>query len=123
MSNADEPLRAPVRRYPRMNAEYVLAFRRRGEDESRDARLAKTRTIGLGGAFFETEEPLERGEDLSLHVVVADRTLDLEARVVYVERLPSGTWGNGVQFLGITEDDREFLLACYLEREYRITPE
>jgi hypothetical protein len=107
-----------------MAAEYVVAFRPAGDAPAGEKpKLAKTRTIGLGGALFETDEPLERGQDLMLELVVGGRTLTVAARVVYVERVESGGWGNGVQFLDITEEDREFLLACYLEREYRITPE
>ena len=125
---ADDPLgeasgQAPARRYPRMAAEYVVAYRRRLPDgSSATALLSRTRTLGLGGLMFETETPLDRGESLSVEILLGERTIKATGVVVYVDRQGGGPWQNGVQFIEITEDDRDALLGAYLQREYRITP-
>jgi hypothetical protein len=106
-----------------MAAEYVVAYRRKlpgGGDAA--PLLSRTRTLGLGGLMFETDNPLERGESLSVEVVLGERTIKAAGVVVYVDRQGEGSWQNGVQFTEISEDDRDALLGAYLQREYRITP-
>jgi hypothetical protein len=114
----------PVRRYPRMAAEFALSYRRAlaggGEDRPE---YSRTRTIGLGGLMFESESPFERGESLRLEIALGDHTVTAMATVVYVERRDGGSWQIGVQFTTLTEDDRDALLGVYLQREYRLPPE
>jgi hypothetical protein len=106
-----------------MAAEYVVAYRRRLPDGSEAAQLlSRTRTLGLGGLMFESDNPLERGESLNVEVVLTDHTIKAAGVVVYVDRQGDGSWQNGVQFTEISEDDRDALLGAYLQREYRITP-
>jgi len=117
------PGQAPVRRYPRMVAEYVVAYRRRLPDGTEGPQqLAKTRTLGLGGLMFEIDQSLTQGENLRLEVVVGENTVRASGVVVYTDRRPDGNWQNGVQFTEISEDDRDVLLGTYLQREYRIPP-
>ena len=117
------PGQAPVRRYPRMTGEYVVAYRRQlpGGGEI-DAQFSRTRTLGLGGLMFESQEPLEHGESLRLEIVFGEKTIKAAGFVVYVDRKDDGTWRNGVQFTEISEDDRDALLGAYLQQEYRIDP-
>jgi hypothetical protein len=117
------PGQAPVRRYPRMVADYAVAYRRSlpGGGAS-ETLFAQTRSLGLGGLMFESENPLERGESLSLEIVVGDHTMAATGTVVYVDRRDDGPWQNGVQFTTLSEDDRDALLGIYLQREYRIPP-
>jgi hypothetical protein len=124
----DEPLnpalgQAPVRRYPRMTAEYVVAYRRvaPGSGDA-PAQFSRTRTLGLGGLMFESETPLVHGENLHLEIVLGERTIKTTGTVVYVDRQDDGPWRNGVQFTEISEDDRDALLGAYLQQEYRIAP-
>jgi len=114
---------APVRRYPRMAAEYVVAFRRNrpGSGET-PAQFSRTRTLGLGGLMFESEEPLDHGESLQLEIVLGEQTIKTTGVVVYVDRQDQGPWRNGVQFTEISEDERDALLGAYLQQEYRISP-
>jgi hypothetical protein len=119
----ETPGQAPVRRYPRMVAEYVVAIRPLLPDGAEGPQqLAKTRTLGLGGLMFESDRPLEQGQTLRLEIVVGEATVRATGVVVYVDRRPDGAWQNGVQFTAITEDDRDALLGTYLQREYRIPP-
>jgi hypothetical protein len=118
-----KPGQAPVRRYPRMAAEYVVAYRRKLADGGEAAaQFSRTRTLGLGGLMFETDAPLERGESLRVEVVLGEHTIKATGVVVYVDRQGAGPWQNGLQFTEISEDDRDALLGAYLQREYRITP-
>ena len=114
---------APVRRYPRMAAEYAVAFRRlpAGGAETA-AQFSRTRTLGLGGLMFETEKPLDHGETLRLEIVLGEKTIKTTGVVVYVDRQDGGPWRNGVQFTEISEDDRDALLSAYLQQEFRIDP-
>ena len=114
---------APVRRYPRMTGEYVVAYRRQlpGGGEIA-AQFSRTRTLGLGGLMFESQEPLEHGESLQLEIVFGEKTIKAAGVVVYVDRQDDGPWRNGVQFTEISEDDRDALLSAYLQQEYRIDP-
>lgn len=113
-----------TRKFPRMNAEFVVAYRHLGTEETaKSPNLAKTRSIGLGGMMFETEAPLILGDKYLIEVMVGDRTIKAPATVVYVEKGKSGLFQNGVEFTEITDDDRDYLLNCYLQQEYRITPE
>ena len=106
-----------------MDAEYVVAYRRRlsggGETE---AQFSRTRTLGLGGLMFESENPLDHGEILLMEIVLGEQTIKTAGVVVYVDRQDDGPWRNGVQFTEITEDDRDALLGAYLQQEYRIAP-
>jgi len=113
----------PVRRYPRMSAEYVVAYRRLGAGSGDTAaQFSRTRTLGLGGLMFESEKPLLHGESLRLEIVLGEKTIKTTGTVVYVDRQDDGTWRNGVQFTEISEDDRDALLGAYLQQEYRIPP-
>ena len=114
---------APVRRYPRMSAEYVVAYRRQQpEGGEAAAQFSRTRTLGLGGLMFESEQPLEHGERLKVEIVLGEQTVKAAGVVVYVDRQDDGPWRNGVQFTEISEDDRDALLGAYLQQEYRIAP-
>ena len=113
----------PVRRYPRMVAEYTVSFRRAlpGGGQS-EPRTSRTRTLGLGGLMFETDNPVDRGESLLVEIALGDHTIVATGTVVYTE-LRDGLWQIGVQFTALAEDDRDALLGIYLQREYRLNPE
>ena len=125
MTDKSNPLpgNAPVRRYPRMAAEYVVAYRRRlpGGGETA-AQYSRTRTLGLGGLMFESDAPIDHGETLRLEVVVGEKTITTTGIVVYVDHQQESPWRIGVQFTQISEDDRDVLLSAYLQQEYRIEP-
>ncbi|MHB8837207.1 MAG: PilZ domain-containing protein [Candidatus Methylomirabilia bacterium] len=124
----DDPLshspgQAPVRRYPRMAGEYVVAYRRQlpGGNQAA-AEYSRTRTLGLGGLMFESEKALEHDETLQLEIVFGEKTIKAAGVVVYVDRQDNEPSRVGVQFTEISEDDRDALLGVYLQQEYRIDP-
>jgi hypothetical protein len=117
------PGQPPVRRYPRMAAEYVVAYRRLLPDGAETAeQISRTRSLGLGGLMFESEGPLDVGENLRLEIVIGEHTIKAGGVVIYVDRRAERLWNNGVQFTEISEADRDVLLGAYLQREYRIAP-
>ena len=111
----------PIRRYPRMAAQYAVSYRRvlPGGGEG-PAGFSETQTIGLGGLMFESENPLERGENLQVEIALGDHTVRATGTIVYVERRDGRPWQIGVQFTALGEDDRDALLGVYLQREYRL---
>ena len=114
----------PVRRYPRMAAEYSVSYRRSlPGGEPGNPVFSRTRSVGLGGLMFESETALERGESLRVEIALGDHTIVAAGTVVYVERRDGGPWQIGVQFTALSEDDRDALLSAYLQREYRLPPD
>ena len=114
----------PIRRYPRMAAQYAVSYRRvlPGGGEG-PAGFSETQTIGLGGLMFESESPMERGENLQVEIALGDHTVRAAGTIVYVERRDGRPWQIGVQFTALGEDDRDALLGVYLQREYRLPPD
>ncbi len=106
-----------------MAAEFVVAYRRMspGGDEA-EVQFSRTLTLGLGGLMFESEQPLGRGENLRLEIVLGEKTIKTTGVVVHIDHKDDGPWRNGVQFTEISEDDRDALLGAYLQEEYRIEP-
>lgn len=86
------------------------------------AQFSRTRTLGLGGLMFESEQTLDHGAMLHLEIVFGEKTIKAAGLVVYVDRKADGPWQIGVQFTEISEDDRDALLGAYLQQEYRIDP-
>jgi len=117
------PGKAPVRRYPRMAAEHVVAYRlKTTEGGETEIQFSRTLTLGLGGLMFESESAL-LGETLQLEIVLGEKTVKTTGVVIYSDRKDDGPWRNGVQFTEISEDDRDALLGAYLQQEYRIDPD
>lgn len=118
------PRETKVRKFPRMRADFTLAYHRAAGDGSYGPpQLARTHTLGLGGLMFESEQALVVGEMLRVELVIADQAIAASARVVYADRAPGGLFQNGLEFVELSEEDREALLACYLQHEYRIPSE
>lgn len=109
-----------TRKYPRTSAVYVVAVRRRGSDPAAMPLLGRTRSVGMGGVLFEVAVPFDPGDLLDLELMLGERTLRAAARVAYREAGREEPWGIGVQFLDLSDEDRDALLGCYLQQEYRI---
>jgi hypothetical protein len=117
------PGQPPARRYPRMVAEYVVAYRLvQPEGGESAAQFSRTRTLGLGGLMFESEKPLDLDAILRMEIVLGEQTIRTTGVVVYVDRQGDSLWRHGVQFTEISENDRDALLGAYLQQEYRIAP-
>ena len=100
----EEP--AKKRRFPRVATEHVALVRSTGGEESEG--FAKTRSLGLGGCSFVTDEAFGMERVVDLLVSVGGRPIAMKARVVY--SIPSESrWETGVEFLEIDAADLAFL--------------
>lgn len=111
------------RKLPRMYGDFIVAYRPLESAEAANPpRLARTRTVGLGGCMFEATSPLQVGERFRIELIIENYTIDTPARVVHVNRRRDDLYHIGVEFTEISEENRGYLLNCYLQREYRIAP-
>jgi hypothetical protein len=95
------------RRFPRIDSENAVLVRSMGA--YRREGFAKTRVVGLGGCMIVSDEPLGVGAYLDLALVIRGALAHSKGRVVY--EIPRG--GEevevGVQFLGISPENREVI--------------
>jgi len=110
------------RYFPRINAEVLLAYKPPGAD-TEDARVVKSNTIGLGGLMFESDHPLPVGSAYQLDLVLGEEHLVLEAKVVYARKVKSDNFQNGFSFTDLSDDQRERLLAFFLQEYDKLAPE
>lgn len=78
--------------------------------------LAKTQVVGLGGCLFTHREPLGLEETVELMILVRGSVIKAQARVAYEMPRDDGKYDIGVEFLAVSEEDKEKLLAV-LQRE------
>ena len=95
------------RRFPRIATENVALVRTVGEGEEVEG-FAKTRSLGLGGCGFVTDQALAEGSTVHLLVSLAGRAIAMTARVVYSKPL-GDRWDSGVEFVDIEASDLAFL--------------
>jgi hypothetical protein len=95
------------RRFPRIPSANAVLVKKVGEEGLEG--FAKTRTIGMGGCGFRSEERLEPGSVLELLISVSRSVLRSKARVVYEKCLDDGAWEVGVEFLELDPEDRKVL--------------
>ena len=113
----------PKNRYfPRINVEILLAYRAPGAD-TEDARVVKSSSIGLGGLMFESDHPLPVGSAYQLDLVLGDEHLAVQAKVVYARKVNSDTFQNGCSFTGLSDDQKERLLAFFLQEYDKLATE
>jgi hypothetical protein len=109
------------RMYPRMPAEFSCVIRRIMPDGTEaPLQMVKTRNIGLGGMLIETEIMFAPGDAMRMVVMIGQRRIEARAKVVFAGGGRSGTFQYGVEFTDILEENRDFLLAYYLQKEYKL---
>ena len=106
---ADRPTRRYRRRTLRVNVEYSAPD---------GPRFDPATTLGAGGLFIETEDPLDEGSDVKLcfELLAGGPAFEIQGRVVWCRR-PSDPHGHA-SGMGIEFTDREnsVALALALER-------
>ncbi len=105
---ADRPARRYRRRTLRVNVEYLAPG---------GPRVDPATTLGAGGLFIETEDPLDEGSDVKLCFALqaGGQTFEIEGRVVWCRR-PTDPHGHA-NGMGIEFTDRENAVALALELE------
>jgi len=102
----------PTRRYRRRTLQVQVKY-----TAPDGPRIDPATTLGAGGLFIETEDPLAEGSDLKLHFTLSagGQTFEIEGRVVWCRR-PSDPHGHA-NGMGIAFTDRESTIALALELE------
>ncbi len=98
---------APGRKFPRIPSENPLLVRRAGEEES--GVFSRTRTLGGGGAMFESRAPFGAGTALWITISVKGGFIEAPVRVAWEREAGGGLWEVGVEFLDLSPLDRAAL--------------
>ncbi len=107
------------RRFPRLEWDFPLAYRH--VDAGKEATFFTiTKTLGLGGLMFESDNPLVIGETYFLTLSLDEDTLRLKGRVLYANKLRQGPYRIGMEYIDITEEEREKLTISYMRRAYNV---
>lgn len=94
------------RKYPRIASRHsVLVQKPEGDVEE----FARTKTVGLGGCGFLSNEPLGIGAVVNLLISVESSVLQSRARVVYELPCDDGRVEIGVEFVDMTPEDRRVI--------------
>lgn len=104
----------PTRRYPRIPAQHVVMIHAQGPCPLEE--FARTRTIGLGGCMFVSEEPLGHGTSLDLAIALEGRVVRAGSRVVYQKERGGRLHEVGVEFVDLSSADRSFLENVMADR-------
>jgi uncharacterized protein (TIGR02266 family) len=107
------------RRFPRVTTRVLVDYVASGR-----LRRDYATTLGAGGLFVSTPEPLRRGEETQVRFRVpgAERLVEVPARVVWSRAASEAGSGNAGMGLTFTDAAVTSLLARELEREFG-TPE
>ncbi len=99
-----------MREYPRVNRLRLTAVERFGElGELAEETIGRTLNISEGGMLLEMVKPLPLLSKVALSVGLGDTVLHLEGEVVHLRKNDEGRIETGIQFAGITGEDREHI--------------
>jgi len=110
--NRSSPL-PNTRSNPRYAVPKIISYYYRGKRF-----LTLTMDLGVGGMKIETCHCLPRDRDLNLRLVLGPNSMRLKGRTVYSHRHSGGKIVTGIQFLGVSEENRTSLqghLASLME--------
>lgn len=117
-----EPDSTDVRKYPRIGVEYPFSYHpvsSRGEKLN----FARTKTLGIGGLMFELDQPLKTGTFYDLNLTLGEKGLAIRGKIAYSKRVEPELYQIGIEFLDISEKDREMLLEIFLHDKYNFDPD
>ncbi len=79
--------------------------------------FAATKTLGLGGCCFVSNESVGAGSILEMLISVDQKVVKPKARVIYENQLESERFEVGVEFLDLAEGDKEVLQNLFDQDE------
>ncbi len=108
------------RRFPRIpSSQPILAQRL---DEAPDAiggnAMSRTRTVGLGGCMFTSDESFGPGTILDLVIKARERVVRTTARVVWEATISGDRFEVGCEFLDLEDADRAALAALFRRTDH-----
>lgn len=94
------------RKFPRIASRHsVLVQKIEGSVEE----FARTKTVGLGGCGFLSNESLGNGAILNLLISVEHAVIQSRARIVYELPTGDGRYEVGVEFIDMKPEDRQVI--------------
>jgi hypothetical protein len=107
---------------PRMAVEVLLSYRRENAVDD-EGRVARTKTLGLGGLMFLSDTPFELDGVYLLDLVFGEEKMSFRGKVVY--SLPAGEDGFevGFSFQDLTDKQREELTGFFIQEYEKLPPE
>jgi CheY-like chemotaxis protein len=111
-------VQAAIEKTPRKNIRINTALRAKLENVA-DGGKGFVTVISEFGLFFQTDDPQSLNERVSVTLVIKNRTIRLEAVVLYsysLEASPFREPGMGMKFVKISPEDQAFIKAFILEK-------
>jgi len=105
------------RRYTRAEASQSVLY---SSDIYPRANVASTLDLSRGGARIRIPYSLIAGEAIDLAIAVHPRLIKCRGKVVYVEWLGDGKMEAGIEFEGLSFQDRQYLGQYLLSRGRRV---
>jgi hypothetical protein len=99
------------RRFPRIHSENLVLVARSGPEPLEG--LGKTEQLGLGGCKFLHPEALGIGTVLDLTLSIQGRLLNCQARVVHEAPHGDDFFEECVEFIALSQEDRETLAKIF----------
>jgi len=93
-----------LRRFPRIASQHAVLVKRLGENEVEE--LTATRSLGLGGCGFLSDEPLGVGSVVEVLISIRREVVKTRAKVAYEIAEDEGKCEIGLEFLDLEESDR-----------------
>lgn len=100
-----------LRRFPRIASQHAVLVKRLGENEVEE--LTSTRTLGLGGCGFLSDEPLGLGSIVEVLISVRHEVVRTKAKVVYEIAESEGKCEIGLEFIDLGEADQERIVQLF----------
>ena len=110
------------RYFPRMSVEILLSYRPESSAAG-DGKVARTKTLGLGGFMFESEAPFVIDKVYAIDLVFGDEKMSARAKVVYSLATGEETYETGFAFLDLSDKQREELTAFFIKEYEKLPPE
>jgi hypothetical protein len=103
-----------LRRFPRIASQHAVLVTRLGADEKEA--LTATRSLGLGGCGFLSNESLGAGSLVEVLISVRHEVIRTKAKVAYEIAEADGRCEVGLEFLELADSDRERIMQL-LEKD------
>lgn len=99
-----------MRTYPRINSMRLTAVERFGElGELAEETIGRTLNISEGGMLLEMVKPLPLLSKVALSVGLGDAVLHVKGEVVHLRKNEEGHIETGIQFEGVTDENRKLI--------------
>lgn len=103
----------PLRKFPRVPSENTVLVKKMGQSEVEG--FTKTKTVGLGGCMFLSDESFGIGSYFEIFISAGSHVVKAKGKVVYEIPDESGVLNVGAEFVDIDDEDRKLLETLWLK--------